>query len=574
MAADGASPQTPARTLLASFSGYRPAWLKSDVAAGLAIAAVGLPSAIAYPAIAGLPPQTGLYASIAPLIAYAIFGPSRQLVVGPDAATITVLAAVLAGMPGLAAVDKPGVAALIALVVGGYYFAARLVGLGVLSTFLSRPILVGFFAGISLSILVGQLKRVTGIPIVGDGLIAPVVELVRKAHEVHWPSLLLALGMFAVLHLVRRTRLPVPGQVVVVGLSVVLSALFDFEGRGIAVVGAIPSGLPALALPGWGGAAIDQLLIGAAAIFLVSFAAGIVTARSFGERGGYPVDANREMVGFGAANVAAGLFAAFPITASDSRTAVNASVGGRSQLASVVAALALLAIVLFFQPALAILPIPALGAILISAALSLVDIPALRELWRISRMEFAFAMIALFAPISLGVLNGVLIAIGATFAYLLHKMMYPRDALLGRVPGHDGFYKLHRRADARQVPGLAIVLIQGDLLFFNADRMQGRIDAIADTLVAGTRWLVLDASAITQVDSTAAAALEEVRAELARRSLKFGIAEMHDEVRGLLDRAGLLDAIGPEMIFDDLDDAYRAFRASGEGTDAPSPRGA
>jgi sulfate permease, SulP family len=549
----------PARAVLASLQGYRPAWLKSDVAAGLAIAAVGLPSAIAYPAIAGLPPQTGLYASIAPLVAYAVFGPSRQLIVGPDAATITVMAAVLAAMPGLEAADRTAVAALLALVVGGFYLGARLLGLGVLSTFLSRPILVGFFAGISLSILVGQLGRITGVDIEAEGLLPPLVELGRKADLIHWPSLALAVAMFGVLEAVRATRLPVPGPVVVVVVAVVLSALLDFRGHGIAVVGDIPSGLPRLALPGTGGASIDQILIGAAAIFLVSFAAGIVTARSFGERGGYPVDADREMTGFGAANIAAGLFSAFPITASDSRTAINASVGGRSQLASVVAAATLVLVVLYLQPALAILPIPALGAILIAAALSLIDIPALRGIWRISRMEFVFAMIALFAPISLGVLNGVLVAIGATFAYLLHKMMYPRDALLGRVPGRDGFYKLHRRPDARPVPGLTIALVQGDLLFFNADHVHARLRAIADAMEPGTRWLVLDASAITQVDSTAAAMLEEVREGLAARGIAFGLAELHADVHGLLDRAGLLAAVGPDMIFDALDDALRAF---------------
>jgi sulfate permease, SulP family len=549
----------PARAVLASLQGYRPAWLKSDVAAGLAIAAVGLPSAIAYPAIAGLPPQTGLYASIAPLVAYAVFGPSRQLIVGPDAATITVMAAVLAAMPGLEAADRTAVAALLALVVGGFYLGARLLGLGVLSTFLSRPILVGFFAGISLSILVGQLGRITGVDIEAEGLLPPLVELGRKADLIHWPSLALAVAMFGVLEAVRATRLPVPGPVVVVVVAVVLSALLDFRGHGIAVVGDIPSGLPRLALPGTGGASLDQILIGAAAIFLVSFAAGIVTARSFGERGGYPVDADREMTGFGAANIAAGLFSAFPITASDSRTAINASVGGRSQLASVVAAATLVLVVLYLQPALAILPIPALGAILIAAALSLIDIPALRGIWRISRMEFVFAMIALFAPISLGVLNGVLVAIGATFAYLLHKMMYPRDALLGRVPGRDGFYKLHRRPDARPVPGLTIALVQGDLLFFNADHVHARLRAIADAMEPGTRWLVLDASAITQVDSTAAAMLEEVREGLAARGIAFGLAELHADVHGLLDRAGLLAAVGPDMIFDALDDALRAF---------------
>ena len=559
----GNAPST--RSVLASLAGYRPGWIRGDVAAGLAIAAVGLPTAIAYPAIAGLPPETGLYASIAPLVAYAVFGPSRQLIVGPDAATITVMAAVLATMPGLDAADRPAVAAMLALIVGGLYLGGRLLGLGVLSTFLSRPILVGFFAGISLSIITGQLKRITGAPISSDGVLAPFVDLARQAADIHWPSLALAAAMFAVLEAARRLRLPVPGPVIVVVLAVASSALLDLPAHGIATVGDIPSGVPSLTLPSTGGASLDQILFGAVAIFLVSFAAGIVTARSFGQRGGYPVDADREMLGFGAANIAAGLFSAFPITASDSRTAINASVGGRSQISGVVAAAALLATILYLQPALALLPIPALGAILIAAALSLIDIPALRDIWRISRIEFVFAMIALVAPITLGVLNGVLIAIGATFAYLLRKMMYPRDALLGRIPGRDGFYKLHRRADAHPVPGLTIALIEGDLLFFNADHVQARLVAIAEAMPGDTRWFLLDASATTQINSTAAAMLEEFRAGLAGRDVRLGLAELHADVAGLLGRAGLLAAIGQDMIFDDLDDALRAFEIDNPG---------
>ena len=559
----GAAPST--RPLLASLAGYRPAWLPADIAAGLAIAAVGLPTAIAYPAIAGLPPETGLYASIAPLVAYAVLGPSRQLIVGPDAATITVMAAVLATMPDLAAADRPGVAAMLALIVGLFYLAGRFLGLGALSAFLSRPILVGFFAGISLSIITGQLKRVTGAPITSDGLIAPFVDLLHKLPQIHWPSLALAAAMFAVLEAARVLRPPVPGPVIVVVLAVALSWLLDLPGHGVATVGDIPARLPRLALPSTGGARLDRLLIGAVAIFFVSFAAGIVTARSFGQRGGYPVNADREMQGFGAANIAAGLFAAFPVTASDSRTAINDSVGGRSQVAGLVAAGTLVLAILYLEPALSILPIPALGAILVAAALGLIDIPALRELWRIAPIEFAFAMIALVAPITLGVLAGVVAAIGATFAYLLHKMMRPRDALLGRIPGRDGFYKLHRHPDARPVPGLVIALIEGDLLFFNADHVQARLLAIADAAPPATRWFVLDASAITQIDSTAAAMLDEFRRDLAERGVRLAFAEFNAPVHELLDRAGLLAAIGSDLIFDDLDDALRAAETNPGG---------
>ncbi len=547
--------------VLASFAGYRPGWLKGDIAAGLAVAAVGLPSAIAYPAIAGLPPETGLYACIAPLLAYAVFGPSRQLIVGPDAATVTVLAAVMATMPGIDPGNRVGLASLIALAVGAYYLGARLLGLGALAAFLSRPILIGFFAGISLSILIGQIGRVTGVKIESDGVVPPLLELARKIGLVHWPSFALALAMFAILQAVPILKLPVPGPVIVVVVSVLLSAVLDMKSLGIAVVGEVPEGIPSLELPPLGAVPPDQLLLGAAAVFLVSFAAGIVTARSFGARGGYPVDPDREMIGFGAANIAAGLFGAFPVTASDSRTAINANVGGRSQLAGVVAALALLATVLYLGPALAILPIPALGAILIAAAIGMIDVKALRDVWRISRTELVFALIALWGAVSLGVLNGVVLAILTTFAYLLHKMMRPRDALLGRIPGRDGFYKLHRTPAAEPVPGLAICLVQGSVLFFNADHVHARLLAIADAQPEDTRWLVLDGSAMTQVDSTAAAMFDELRTELASRGIRLGLAELHADVFGLLDRAGLIQALDRTMIFDDLEDALRAFEA-------------
>ena len=549
--------------IFTSLSGYKPAWIQGDISAGLAVAAVGLPSAIAYPAIAGLPPQTGIYASIAPLVAYAFFGPSRQLIVGPDAASMTVLAAamvaVMASMPAGLALESTTIAALLALGVGLLCLVAWVLRLGVLATFLSRPVLIGFFIGISLSILIGQIDRFTGLDIKADGLIAPIAELLSKAGSIHWPSMALATAMFGLLQVARIWRFPVPGPVLVVILSVLLSATFDFEGHGIAIVGNIPTGLPSLELPGIAGLPLQMLALGSAAIFLVSFGSGIITARSFGAKGGYPVDANRELVGFGAANIAAGLFGAFPVSASDSRTAVNLTVGGRSQVTSIVAAATLVATLLFLRPALRIIPIPALGAILAATAINLIDVAALRQIWRVSRMEFVFALIAMWGPIGLGVLNGVVIAIGATLVYVLRKLMFPRDAMLGLVPGHNGFYKLHRTPEARQVPGLGICMIQGSLLFFNSDYVKSRLQSVAGELPAGTRWLLIDASAISQIDSSAAEMLNELCEELRQRGIQLGFAELHAEARDMLDRAGVIERVDATMVFDIVDDAYHAF---------------
>ncbi|WP_077965407.1 SulP family inorganic anion transporter [Ensifer adhaerens] len=553
----------PRLPLLDNLKGYQGSWLRNDVSAGVAIAAVGLPSAIAYPAIAGLPPETGLYASITPLVAYAFFGPSRQLIVGPDAATMTVLAAVLTTVLASSAggADRVAAAALLALIVGILCLIARLVRLGVLATFLSRPILTGFFAGISLSILVGQIKRVTGVQIESEGLVSPILELLRQAGSIHWPTLVFALACFALLQIARIYRSPIPGPVIVVFVAVLLSYLFDFEGRGMTVVGDIPDGLPSFVLPRLEGLALDALLTGGAAIFLVSFGSGVIAARSFAALGGYRVDPNRELSGFGAANIAAGLFGTFPVTASDSRTAVNFAVGGRSQIASLVAAGALMAVLLFLGDVLRILPVAALGAILAATALSLIDIGGLRRIWSVNRIEFVFALIALWGPIGLGVLSGVVIAIAATLVYLILQTMYPHDAMLGRIPGRDGFYKLHRMPDARPVPGFGACMVQDSLLFYNADYVRERLEAIAESLPQPVRWLVIDASAIPQIDSTAADMLGELQGDLKARGIVLGLAELHSDARALLERSGVIEKIGPGMIFEGIEDALDAYEA-------------
>ncbi len=544
--------------ILASLEGYRPEWLGRDAMAGLAVAAVAIPSAIAYPAIAGLPPEVGVYSSILPLVGYALLGPSRQLVVGPDAPTMTVLAAALANISANAP-ERVAAASALALTVGVFCILASKLRLGVVATFLSKPILVGFLSGVSISIMVGQIGRLTGLRIESDGLFAPIVELVQKAGSIHWLSVVIGLALFVILQLMTFWRSPVPGPVVVVVLAVVASAVFDFEKMGVAVVGKLPESLPTLSLPHAANLSLMELVLDAAAVWLVSFSSGIVAARSFGARGKFEVDANAELIGFGGANIASGLFAGFPVTVSDSRTATNVSVGGRSQMSGLFAALTLTLTLLYLNEALRLLPVPALGAILVAAAISLIDLTSLREIWRVSRMEFVFALIGMSGPISLGVLRGVVIAVAATLLYVLLKEMSPRDAMLGVIPGRHGFYKLHRSKAARPIPGLAVCLIQGSLLFFNVDYVKARLAAIAEGLPADTRWFVLDASAIVQVDTTAAAMLEEVRSALAERGIVLGIAELHNEPGDVLQRAGLLEKIGKAMIFEDLEEVPAAF---------------
>jgi len=303
-------------------------------------------------------------------------------------------------------------------------------------------------------------------------------------------------------------------------------------------------------------------------VLIMSFGSGIVTARSFGVKNKYPVDANRELVGFGAANLASGLFGGFAVTASDSRTAINDMMGGRSQLAGIVSAIALTMTVLFLTDALALLPTPALGAILASAAISLMDFKALREVWKISRVEFGFALISIAGALGLGVLKGVIVAVCATLIYILMKEMKPRDALLGRLPDRDGFYKLHRYPEARPAPGVAIYLLQGSLLFFNVEYVKAHIEDILAKLEPGVRALIFDAGATSQIDSTGAAMLEEIRGLAAERGLAFALADLHSEPLEILERSGVVAKIGPSMIFDDLEAAVAAFSGQGKPVQA------
>lgn len=548
--------------IVQSLKSYRAAWLGKDVSAGFAIAAVGLPSAIAYPAIAGLPPEMGLYASIFAAIGYAIIGPSERLITGPDAATMIMLAAVFATLGHTAPEDRALLAAAIAVMVGVYSLIARLLHLDLVANFLSRPILMGFMTGISLSILIGQIGRITGLTIESDGLLRPLLEMVRKAADIHMPSLLLGLGMLVLLLLMKRLHSRLPGPVVVVILAGALSFLFDLKSAGIRVVGAVPSSLPQFSVPWPIPIAFNQLLVDSLAVWLVSFSAGIVTARAFGIQGSYRVDANKELSGFAAANVASGFFGGFPVTSSDSRTAINFSVGARTRLAGLVSAFALLAVLVYLNDLLRLVPIPALGAILAAAALSLMDFTGLSNLWRISRIEFVFALIGLFAPVFFGVLNGVVIAVGATLAYLLYRSMLPRMVLLGRINGESGFHKLHRFETAHAVPGLTVCLLQGSLLFYNADHVRGEIESFVDLAGEPVRWLILDAGSIPHMDATAAATLTEISDTLGTEGIRFGMADLHHECLKLLEAAGTIEAIGREMVFDNLEDTFEAFMTS------------
>lgn len=546
--------------------GWRPRDLVRDVPAGLAVAAVGLPTSIAYPAIAGLPMQAGLYAAILPPIAYALFGPSRRLIVGPDAAVMTVLAGVLA--PVLAAMpagtDRVTATALIALGVGVLCVAARILRLGVVSVFLSRPILKGFFAGLAVAVAVGQIGRITGVALEGEDVIELLAEIGGRLAEVHPASLGVGLGTLGLIWAVTAARLPVPGAVAALAAALAVSVAFDLAGRGVAVVGPVGASLPHLALPSLQGIPFAQLALGSGAVFLVMSGAGLLTAKGFAALTGERVDANRELQGLGAANIAAGLCGAIPVGASDSRTGVNLAAGGRTQVVGIVAALALAGGILWAGDVLGSLPAPAVGAVLIATAAGMVDLRGLARLWRVSRPEFGVAMIAFAGPVGFGVLNGVLVALAATFAHLIWETMRPQVAELGRIAGEPGFYKRHRHPSAQPVPGMRVLLVEGSPIFVNAEHIFDRVLDMTEAAGRGEVVLIV-ARGMTQVDATGAEMLVSLAGALGSRGLGLVLAEVNAPVRRELEAAGLAGV----RMFESLSEAVALIERDGGEAQPP-----
>lgn len=546
---------------LAQLRDYRIDWLRSDVASGLSVAAVSLPSAIAYPAIAGLPTEFGLFATIFSLVGYALLGPSRWLMVGPDTATCIMLAGVLASLGVSGEADRATLTIALTMVVGLLCFLAGALRLGFIANFLSRPMLVGFLAGISIALIVGQIKRLTAVDVTTDGLLRPIIALAARISEVHLLTLAIGLGTLAFLRLLRRLAPSVPAPLLAIILGIAISAAADLQSHGVATLGALPEIVFALTdVPLQEMASLD-LLGGAMAIMLVSFGAGIITVRSFAMKQKTSVNADRELVGFGAANVLSGLFSGFPVSASDSRTAVNFAIGGKTQLTALIAAATVAAAVLLISDLLAYLPAATLGAVLISAAIDLIDIQEFVNLRRMSRSEFFFAVVTMLGVVMVGVLQGVFIAIAATLLHLLWAASTPRLAMLGRIPGKAGLYKLHRYTEAEAIPGLTMVVLQAGLVFFNADYVKRRLLKIARATRSTDKWFILDAAAVNVLDSTGVGMLEDVREELAGWGVAFGIADLNTRSRRIVERSGLKEHLGAHMIFPSAEAAIAAFEA-------------
>ena len=539
---------------------YRREWLRHDLVAGVSVAAVALPTAIAYAQLAGFDPVVGLYASILPLVVYALFGTSRQLIVNPDAATCAMVAAILAPL----AVGDPGtylsLSLGLAVLTGLICIAAGFFRLGFLANFLSKPILIGYLNGIALSILLGQIGKVFGFPIESGRIIPRLVEFAGKLPETHLPTLAVGSVTLAVMSAVRRLfpRLPAPLLAVLVAVALVKG--LGLDDRGVAVVGEVPAGLPELRLPMLPLETLEALLGGAISLALVSFSSMMVTARSFAARRRYDIDIDREFVALGACNIAAGISQGFAVSGADSRTAMADVMGGKSQVTGLVAAVVMAVVLLRFTEPLSVVPTAALGAVLIGAAFGLFDVAALARLARISGSEFAVAIITMLGVVALGVMKGILVAIGLALLLLLIRASRPPDAVLGRVAGLKGFHNVANH-QAVTLPGLVLYRFRAALVFFNAPYFKKRVIEIVNSR-PDIEWFIMDGSPVNAIDSTGAEVLEALARELAAGGVRFGIANLRTETRAMLERTGALAQIGDNFVFPTLKSAVNAFRGS------------
>ena len=539
---------------------YRRAWLGRDVGAGLVLTALLVPAGMGYAEASGLPAITGLYATIGALVAYALFGPSRILVLGPDSALAPLIAAVVVSKAGGDPERAIALASILALFTGVMCVAAGVARAGFVTDLLSKPVRVGYMNGIGLTIVASQLPKLFGFKNGDPHFITGALRFVRHVLDGQTlpPALAIGGACLAVILLGRAVAPRFPAILAaVVGATIAVKA-FGLA-HVISVVGPVPRGLPLPAIPALRSGDLVELAVAAAGIALVSYADTSVVSRTFAGRHGYRVDPNRELIALGAANFLAGLLRGFPVSSSATRTPVAESAGSRTQLTGVVGALAIVVLLVAAPWLLEDLPTAALAAVVIAAALRIMDFGALVVFFRVRRSDFALSLVALLAVAALGVLPGIAVAITVSLLDVVRRAWRPHHAVLGRATGMKGYHDLVRHPDARQVPGLLLFRWDAPLFFANADMFRARVMDLVDTALVPVRWVVIAAEPITDVDTTAAEMLEELDKELATRGAELAFAEMKGPVKDRLARYGLQKQIGRELFFPTIGVAVKAF---------------
>ena len=538
--------------------GYQRTWLRGDVLAGVTVTAYLVPQVMAYAELAGVPAQAGLWAAVGALTVYAVLGSSPQLSVGPESTTALMTAAALATLAG-SGVDASSSAAGLALLVAAFCVLGRLFRLGALADLLSRPVLVGYLAGIACIMVASQFGKLLGIPEDVDGFFAELREVLGRLDEMHGPTA--ALGLITLTVMLIAAAVAPRAPVALLGIlgATAVTAMLDLSDHGVRLVGAIPAGVPVPSLPDVGTADLTTMLAPALGIAFVAYTDNILTGRAFASRHGATIDPQRELLALGAANLGAGLLQGFPVSSSGSRTAIVDSMGGRTQLAGLVTVACTLAALLTLRPVLAAFPLAGLAAVVVYAATRLVDLPELVRFARFRRSELVLAVTTTAGVLVLDVLLGILVAIALSVLDLLRRVARPHDAVEGTVPGLAGMHDVDDYPSAEQVPGLLVYRYDSPLFFANADNFLSRARAAVDDATTPVRWFLLNVEANVEVDITGADALEMLRADLEQRGIVFALARLKQDLRDQLSRTGLLEQIGEDHIFLTLPTALDAF---------------
>ncbi|WP_309504879.1 MULTISPECIES: SulP family inorganic anion transporter [Nocardioides] len=559
---------------IATLRSYRPSLFGKDLVAGLVVTTLLIPQGMAYAELAGLPAITGLYTTILALLGYALFGPSRVLVLGPDSSLGPMIAATV--LPLVAADGSPetavAYASVLALMVGAITVLAGVLELGFVADLLSRPTQIGYMNGLALTIMVGQLPKLFGFSVDADSLLAEAAAFVQAVADGETVGAALAVGVacLALIVVLQRVWPVFPSVLGAVVLAIAAVTVFDLEDRGVSLVGELPAGFPPFTIPTVPLEDLMLLFAGALGIALVSLTDTISTASVFAQKTGTEVDGNREMIGVGAASVAAGLFQGFPVSTSGSRTAVAFQSGSRTQVTGLVGAAAIVAMLLFAPGLLRNLPQPALAAVVIAASLSLADIAGLRRLHRQRRSDFVLAVVAFLGVALLGVLPGIAVAVGMSILNVFRRVWWPHQAVLGRASGLRGYHDTAYHPTTEHLPRLAIYRFDAPLLFANARTFRDqvrRLGAIEPT----PRWIIVAAESITDVDTTAADMLEDLEQELAEAGTRLVFAELKDAVRAKMKAYELNRTVHADQFYPTVRTAVEAY-ASAEGVDwEPGP---
>ena len=529
--------------LIPTLRNYSGGAFRLDAIAGLTVAALAIPSALGFASIAGLPVQYGLYALVLPVLAYALLGSAPRLVIGPEGTTAAMIAAALTPLAVRESPEYVQLAAALAVLVGVIFLLARLARVGAVVDFMSVPVLVGYITGVAIFLIVGQLEKLTGIPSDSDTVTGQLADFLSGLGDIH--PLTAVIGAVCVVLLVAAKRVPkLPAALVVVVVSIALSAALDFAARGVKTTGEVPSGLPVPAVPWEGLASMGSLIVPAVGIFFVAFSDSILTARSFAARHGESVDANAELVAFGGAQLAAGVGGGFPVSTSGSRTSVNDASGATSQVSQLVAAAAVILVLLFLTGPIAYLPSPVLGAIIVVAAASLISISDWRELKRSSTAEVAIAAVTTLGVVFVGVIQALIIAMLLSLIDMARRRALAHDAVEGWWAPEQRFADIEVQPQAEVIDGVVLYRFDASLFYANANRFKERCAAAVAGAPYPVNTLVIDAAGFGSTDATAAQAITETVTNMRAARVDVRIAELGawplEEWREL----GLVELIG------------------------------